>query len=133
MIVQDSRRTPTSGNVVAMLGNYNPHTKSLTINKDKAELYVKNGAQPSKRVAKLLKDEGVNLPKWVVFAEKKTSAIKSPDKLRSNKPVEEVAEAAPEAPVAAETTAEAAPEAPVAAETTTEEVAAEVIEETPVE
>ena len=137
MIVQDSRRTPTSGNVVAMLGNYNPHTKSLTINKDKAELYVKNGAQPSKRVAKLLKDEGVNLPKWVVFAEKKTSAIKSPDKLRSNKPVEEVVEAAPEAPVAAETTAEevaeAAPEAPVAAETTAEEVAAEVIEETPVE
>ncbi len=116
MIVQDSRRTPSSGKVVAMLGNYNPHTKSLTINKEKAELFVKNGAQPSPRVAKLLKDEGVSLPDWVKFAGKKESAIKNADKLRRNRPAEEVAEEAPVAEEAADTPAEEV-EAPAAEET----------------
>lgn len=126
MIVQDSHRSPTSGKVVASLGNYNPHTKSVNINKEKAEFYVSNGAQPSPRVAKLLKEEGVKLPKWVEFAEKKTSAIKNLEKLRKNRPVEEVA---PEEPVAVAPTEEAevateveepATEAPVVEEVTTE-------------
>ena len=109
MIVQDSRRTPSSGKVVAMLGNYNPHTKTATINKEKAELFVKNGAQPSPRVAKILKDEGVSLPKWVEFATKKESAIKNADKLRRNSPAEEVVEEAPVESAAEETATEEAP------------------------
>jgi len=91
MIVQDSRRTPTSGKVVANLGNYNPHTKAVNINKEKAELFVKNGAQPSPRVAKLLKAEGVKLPDWVKLGSEKTKTIKNPEKLRRNRPAEEVA------------------------------------------
>lgn len=90
MIVQDSRRTPTSGKVVANLGNYNPHTKAVNINKEKAELFVKNGAQPSPRVAKLLKAEGVKLPDWVKLGSEKTKTIKNPEKLRRNRPAEEV-------------------------------------------
>lgn len=126
MIVQDSHRSPTSGKVVASLGNYNPHTKSVNINKEKAEFYVSNGAQPSPRVAKLLKEEGVKLPKWVEFAEKKTSPIKNLEKLRKNRPFEEVA---PEEPVAVAPTEETevateveepATEAPVVEEVTTE-------------
>lgn len=92
MIVQDSRRTPSSGKIVTSLGNYNPHTKALSIDKDKAAFYVKNGAQPSQRVAKLLSDEGLSLPNWVEFARKKESPIKNQDKLRKNRPVEEVVE-----------------------------------------
>lgn len=114
MIVQDSHRTPSSGKVVASLGNYNPHTKSVNINKEKAEFYVSNGAQPSPRVAKLLKDEGVKLPSWVQFSEKKSRSIKNLDKLRKNRPVEEIVE---EAPVEAE-------------ETSAEEVVAESTENT---
>lgn len=114
MIVQDSHRTPSSGKVVASLGNYNPHTKSVNINKEKAEFYVSNGAQPSPRVAKLLKDEGVKLPSWVQFSEKKSRTIKNLDKLRKNRPVEEIVE---EAPVEAE-------------ETSAEEVVAESTENT---
>lgn len=138
MIVQDSHRSPTSGKVVASLGNYNPHTKSVNINKEKAEFYVSNGAQPSPRVAKLLKEEGVKLPKWVEFAEKKTSPIKNLEKLRKNRPVEEVT---PEEPVAVAPTEEAevateveepATEAPVVEEVTTE-VAESPAEETPAE
>ena len=128
MIVQDSRRTPTSGKVVANLGNYNPHTKSVTINKEKAELFVKNGAQPSPRVAKLLQAEGVKLPSWVKLKTEKTKTIKNVEKLRRNRPAEEV--------VAEEPAAEEASEAPaveVSEETAApaEEVATEAPEEAP--
>lgn len=109
MIVQDSRRTPSSGKIVTSLGNYNPHTKALSIDKDKAAFYVKNGAQPSQRVAKLLSDEGLSLPKWVEFARKKESPIKNQDKLRKNRPVEVVEEAPAEEVVENESAAEEAP------------------------
>ncbi len=91
MIVQESRRTPTSGSVVAMLGQYDPHTKSATLDKEKADFYLKHGAQPSDRVARLLKKEGVSLPKWVQIAPNKSRTIRNPDKLRANRPPEEAA------------------------------------------
>ena len=65
VVVQDSRRTPTSGRVVARLGSYDPHTKTATLDKEKAGYYLEHGAQPSDRVARLLKSEGVKLPDWV--------------------------------------------------------------------
>jgi small subunit ribosomal protein S16 len=129
MIVQDSHRSPSSGKVVASLGNYNPHTKSVNINKEKAEFYVSNGAQPSPRVAKLLKEEGLKLPKWVEFAEKKTSPIKNLEKLRKNRPAEEVVpeETVAEAPTEdAEVVVEA--EAPASEAPVVEEPVAEVVE-----
>lgn len=114
MVVQDSRRTPTSGRFVAQLGSYDPHSKTLAIDKEKAELYLKNGARPSDRVARLLKDEGVKLPSWVVLESNKKGALRNAEKLRKNQPKEEKAEA-PEAPA----------EEPAAEEAPTEEVAAE--------
>ena len=63
VIVQDSRRTPTSGKIVAPLGSYDPHSKQTTLNKEKAQFYLEHGAQPSERVAAILKAEGVKLPK----------------------------------------------------------------------
>jgi small subunit ribosomal protein S16 len=120
VVVQDSRQTPTSGKVVALLGNYNPHTKSLTVDKEKAAFYVEHGAQPSPRVARLLGTEGVKLPKWVVVSDVKQGKLRNPDKLRRNRPaeapeakVEEVAAATEEKPAedAAQTpAAEATPE-----------------------
>jgi small subunit ribosomal protein S16 len=89
LVVQDSRLTPTSGKVVSNLGSYDPHTKTATIDKDKAKLYLSNGAQPSERAARLLKSEGVKLPSWVKVSTKQTGATKNPDKLRKNRPPEE--------------------------------------------
>lgn len=127
MVVQDSRRTPTSGKVVAQLGSYDPHAKTLILDKDKASFYLGNGAQPSDRVAILLKKEGVKLPEWVQDPAKKESAVRNPDKRRSTRP-EEPAEEAPAEAAAAETadapaepSAEASTEA--AAETETTEAA----------
>jgi small subunit ribosomal protein S16 len=122
LIVQDSRRTPTSGKVVAYLGSYDPHAKNLTINKEKASFYLDHGAQPSERIAKLLQIEGVPLPKWLTPAGTKERSVRHPDKRRSTAP----AAAAEEAPApAAETAVETASDAPAEAEAAAESVAAE--------
>lgn len=105
VIVQESRRTPTSGAIVAQLGSYNPHSKAVTLDKEKAAFYLQNGAQPSPRIAKLLQAEGVTLPKWVKVAETKQRSIRNVEKLRRNQPVEEPAAEAP-ADQAAEAPAE---------------------------
>ncbi|MGO3701961.1 MAG: 30S ribosomal protein S16 [Candidatus Saccharimonadales bacterium] len=94
--VQEAQRHPSSGRVVTYLGSYNPHTKEANINKDEAQKYLDNGAQPTPRVVKLLKEAGVKLPKWVKEADSsRQKAIKNVEKLRKNQPKEEVAEEAP--------------------------------------
>lgn len=137
VVVQDSRRTPTSGKVVAQLGTYNPHSKEVNINKERAQHYLDHGAQPSDRVVLLLKKEGLKLPKWVQMPAKQDGKLRNPEKLRRNRPdepVEEVAEEAPVADEAAEVPAESeapAEEAPAEAEAPAEEPAA--AEEKPAE
>lgn len=103
VIVQDSRLSPKSGKVVARLGSYDPHTKKVQVDTEKAKFYLDNGAQPSERVAKILKSEGVKLPEWVKLSDPIERKIKNPEKLRKNQP-EQPAEEAPaeEAPVEAE-------------------------------
>lgn len=89
VVVQDSRRTPTSGRVVAKLGHYDPHTKQIVINKEQAKFYLDNGAQPSEKVTRLLKQEGVKLPKWVGLPKEQNKKTKHPEKLRKNQPQQE--------------------------------------------
>ena len=92
LAVQESQRHPSSGRVVSYVGSYNPHTKEANVQVEAAQKYLDNGAQPTPRVVKLLKDAGVKLPKWVKEAESKTKAIRNAEKLRKNQPKEEVAE-----------------------------------------
>lgn len=100
IVVQEAQRHPLSGRVVAEVGNYNPATKALTLDKEAVEKYLKNGAQPSTRVAFILKKNGVKMPAWVKEALKKSIKAKHADKLRKNQPKEEApAEAPAEAPV----------------------------------
>lgn len=122
LIVQDSRLTPTSGKLVYKLGSYNPHTKQVILDKEKAQYYLDNGAQPSPRITLILKNEGIKLPSWVKDVTKKESTTKNPEKLRKNQPKEEVVAESSEAEVAEEVVNEA--EAAVD-ETTKEEVVAE--------
>jgi small subunit ribosomal protein S16 len=90
MVVQDSRQTPTSGKVVALVGSYDPHTKVATLNKEKISTFLSHGAQPSERVARLLKTEKVKLPEWVKLPEVKKSTVRNPEKMRKNQPKPEV-------------------------------------------
>jgi ribosomal protein S16 len=89
LVVQESQRHPLSGRVVAEVGNYNPETKKTTLDKEKVEFYLKNGAQPSSRVAFIFKKEGIKLPEWYKEAAPKTKKAKHADKLRKNQPKEE--------------------------------------------
>lgn len=92
LAVQEAQRHPSSGRVVAYVGSYNPHTKEAQIQKEEAQKYLDNGAQPSPRVVKLLKEAGVKLPKWVKEADSsKQKSIRNVEKLRKNQPKEEAA------------------------------------------
>lgn len=107
VVVQDSRRTPTSGKIVAQLGSYDPHAKSLILNKEKALFYLEHGAQPSDRAARLIAAEGITLPTWVKSPTSKIRTVRNADKRRSTTPAPAVEEVAAEAP--AEAVDEAAP------------------------
>ena len=96
LAVQESQRHPSSGRVVAYVGSYNPHTKEAKVQVEPAQKFLDNGAQPTPRVVRLLKDAGVKLPSWVKEPVQKTKSLKNADKLRKNQPKEEpVAEEAP--------------------------------------
>lgn len=103
VVVQDSHFTPTSGRVVANLGFYNPHTKEHNVDLKKAAVYLKNGAQPSPRLVKFFIDQKVDLPAWVKKPTQRSAAVKNPDKLRRNRPQEEVTPEVAEAPTEAVT------------------------------
>lgn len=89
LAVQEAQRHPSSGRVVAYVGTYNPHTKEANVQAELAQKYLDNGAQPTPRVVKLLKDAGVKLPSWVKDAALKTKTIRNAEKLRKNQPKEE--------------------------------------------
>lgn len=116
LVVQESRLTPTSGKVVAQLGSFDPHSKTVTLDSDKATFYLTHGAQPSGRAAMILQKEGIELPNWVKTSAAKSTPIRHASKLRKNQPVIE-----PEAPKASEVVA--APEASTASKTETSEAA----------
>jgi small subunit ribosomal protein S16 len=99
IVVQEAQRHPLSGRIVAQVGSYNPHTKEISLDKEKVEKYLNNGAQPSTRVIRILTKEGIKMPKWVKMPNEKHATAKHADKLRKNQPKEEPAteEAAEEA------------------------------------
>ena len=101
--VQEAQRHPSSGRVVAYVGSYNPHTKESSVDADKVSTYLNNGAQPSPRVVRILKEHKVALPAWVKDVNtSKQATIRKPEKLRKNQPKEEAPEATPEAETEAE-------------------------------
>lgn len=109
LAVQEAQLSPSSGRVVAYVGNYNPHTKAVNVEVETAQKYLDNGAQPSPRVVKLLEEAGLKMPKWVTRPAKQEKAIKNPEKLRRNQPKEEApAEEAEAKESAAEETTESA-------------------------
>ena len=59
IVVADSR-SPRDGRCIEEIGTYNPLTEPATINVDveKAQNWIKNGAQPTDTVRNLLKNAG---------------------------------------------------------------------------
>ena len=105
LAVQEAQRHPSSGRVVTYVGTYNPHTKASALDAEKISFYLKNGAQPTPRVVRLLSLEKLELPTWV--KQPKTDGKKStrkPEKLRKH---QSKAEVPVETPAETESTKEA--------------------------
>lgn len=58
-IVVADARAPRDGRFVAEIGNYDPMSKKLVVDGDKALEWMKKGAQPTETVRSLLKKNGV--------------------------------------------------------------------------
>ena len=60
IVVADSR-SPRDGRCIEEIGTYNPllETDNITIDAEKAQNWIKNGAQPTDTVRGLLKKAGV--------------------------------------------------------------------------
>lgn len=127
LIVQDSHRTPTSGNVVASLGNYDPHTKVVVLDKEKTSFYLEHGAQPSERTALLIRREGIKLPNWVIINENKKGKPRHEKRVKVPKKTPAAVE--PETEPSQEAASEEIVE-DVVADAPVQEPAAEVVEET---
>ena len=54
-IVVTDIRTKRDGAPIEQIGTYDPISKSLKINKEKAEAWIKKGAKPTETVLSLLK------------------------------------------------------------------------------
>jgi small subunit ribosomal protein S16 len=78
VVVADQRRAAT-GKFVDIIGRYNPHNKTIVLDKDKVGKWLKVGAQPSNTVAKLFQIDGVDLPAWVKVKQKNKS-VKNEEK-----------------------------------------------------
>ena len=145
-IVIADERAPRDGNFIEKIGNFNPmvpkdHKERVVISKERAEHWLKVGAQPTDRVQRILAELGMmdapkitektkkHLPKAkaqertkakeeaALKAEEDAKAAAEAAKVEAEKPAAEEqpqAEAAPEAEAVAEETP-AAPEAEPAA------------------
>ena len=60
VVVADSR-SPRDGRCIEEIGTYNPllETENITVDVEKAQTWIKNGAQPTDTVRGLLKNAGI--------------------------------------------------------------------------
>ena len=139
-IVIADERAPRDGNFIEKIGNFNPmvpkdHKERVVISKERAEHWLKVGAQPTERVQKILAELGMmDAPKVTEKSKKHLPKAKAQERIKAK---EEAALKAAEAAKAAEEAAKAAPadeaaqEQPAEAEAVSEEAtpAAEPAEE----
>ena len=138
-IVIADERAPRDGNFIEKIGNFNPmvpkdHKERVVISKERAEHWLKVGAQPTDRVQRILADLGMmDAPKITEKTKKHLPKAKAQERTKAKeeaalkaeedaKAAAEAAKAEAEKPAAEEQPqAEAAPEAPAEPEATAAE------------
>ena len=140
-IVIADERAPRDGNFIEKIGNFNPmvpkdHKERVVISKERAEHWLKVGAQPTDRVQRILADLGMmEAPKITEKTKKHLPKAKAQERIKAKEEAalkaEEEAKAAAEA---AKAEAEKPAEEPAVEEQPQTEAAPEaeaVAEETP--
>ena len=117
IVVLEKERAAKAGNIVELLGTYNPRSKALTLDEASVKEWIAKGAQPTDSIRNLLISKGVIEGKKVNALPKKTPQ-KSEEAIAAEAAAAEAAKAAAaapavEAPTEAEIAAEAEPAAPV--------------------
>jgi len=143
-IVIADERAPRDGNFIEKIGNFNPmvpkdHKERVVISKERAEHWLKVGAQPTDRVQRILSDLGMmEAPKITEKTKKHLPKAKAQERIKAKEEAalktEEDAKAAAEAAKAeAEKPAEESPAPTEAAESQEEASTETVAEEAPAE
>lgn len=70
--VLEKERAAKAGNIVELLGTYNPKSKALTLNEEQVKAWIAKGAQPTDSIRNLLINKGVIEGKKVNVLPKKT-------------------------------------------------------------
>jgi small subunit ribosomal protein S16 len=118
LIISEKSRDPY-GNVLEILGSYNPHSKELAVKADRVNYWLSKGAQMTSSVNNLLVEKKIIEGKKVAaskpgkVSEKRQNQIKAKDEKKKA--------AAAQAAVAPEVTEAPAEETPVEPEATTPE------------
>lgn len=121
VVAEHSR--PVKGKFLELLGTYSPTKKDITVNEERIQHWISQGAAPSNTVARLLKSKGMKgMEKFIVHIN---------FKVKEKEAVEEAPVATPAPAAAAE--APKQEEAPAVEATAPAEVAEEVKEEAPAE
>jgi len=121
-VVAADARSPRDGRFIEIVGTYQPRQDPsvIDIDNDKAVAWLQKGAQPTERVAKLLKISGA----WETFTGAPVEVPPTPEPT-PNKGYTPPSPPKPKAEPAAEAAAEEAPADEEVAEDATEEAAAD--------
>ena len=96
IVVLEKERAAKAGNIVELLGTYNPRSKALTLNEEQVKYWISKGAQPTGSIHNLLINKGIIVGKKVNVLPKKTPQRSAEVAVTSAPTVEEVpVEAAP--------------------------------------
>ena len=114
IVVLEKERAAKAGNILELLGTYNPRSKALTLDEEGVKGWIAKGAQPTDSIKNLLINKGV-------IAGKKVNALPKRTPIKKDAPATEVVpapteeEVVAEAEPAAETVVAEAPAEPPAA------------------
>ncbi len=110
IVVLEKERAAKAGNIVELLGTYNPRSKALTLNEERVKHWIKMGAQPTGSIHNLLINKKVIEGKKINVLPKKTPQNPtSPEATKGTEEAAPVAETIVEAPTEAEVVADAEP------------------------
>ena len=116
IVVLEKERAAKAGNILELLGTYNPRSKALTLNEEQVKHWISKGAQPTGSIHNLLINKGVIAGKKVNVLPKKTPLKPAVSETMgsSEQPAPQATVAAEEtpAPTEAEVIAEAEPASP---------------------
>jgi small subunit ribosomal protein S16 len=95
VVVTEKARAAKTGNIVEQIGNYNPHTDEVSIDKERVEYWMSKGAQPSDTMHNLLVSQKLIKGEKRNVLPKKAPIVKESEEGETSDEKEEKKEEAP--------------------------------------